>query len=89
MTTPIDAHDERTGYCRMLGHHLPFGYCRTGTGNLPCSKILDCWFETFDIRAFIQEHFTKEEIESFTAPPKPKVHTILDLIEQAKRRVEG
>ena len=86
MTDPIDAHDERTLYCRMLGHHLSFAYCRTGTGDLPCRKIFDCWFETWDIREFVEAHYTAEQVAAFTAPPKPKIHTILDLIEQAKKR---
>ena len=86
MTTPINTHDERTLYCRMLGHHLAFAYCRTGTGPKPCARILDCWFETFDIESFLREHFTDQEIAAFTAPPKPKVQTLLELIEQAKKR---
>ena len=33
----------------MLGHDLTFAYCRAPAKQLPCRKILDCWFETFDV----------------------------------------
>ncbi len=84
----IGEHDEREGYCRMLGHRLGFGYCRTVNGGMPCHKVLDCWFEQFSVREFIREHYTAEQVESFLAPPKPRMQSLLELIEQAKKRTE-
>lgn len=82
----IEKFDEKNGYCRKLGHHLNFKYCRTERGGEPCAKIFDCWYEKFDIRKFMQEHFTAESQENLTRPAPPKAHTILDLIQQAQAR---
>lgn len=79
--------DDKEGYCRMLGHHLRFSYCRSCREGLPCFKILDCWFEKFDVRKFIEENFSAEEIEQFLKPPKPKVQTLMTLIQQAQERM--
>ncbi len=73
-------------YCRMLGHHLQFSYCRTCRDGLPCFKLLDCWFERFDVEAFVREHYTEEEIRQFLEPPKPKMHTLMELIKKAQTR---
>jgi len=78
--------DEREGYCRMLGHHLRFSYCRTCRDGLPCYKIMDCWFEKFDVRTFVEENYTALEIESFLQPPQPKMQTLMTLIQQARER---
>lgn len=80
--------DERECYCRILGHHLHFSYCRSLSEGYPCYKVLDCWFEKFDIRRFIHENFTDEEIERFLQAPKPKVQTLMTLIEEAKSRMK-
>ncbi len=69
----------------MLGHHVPFSFCRAQADGRPCRKILDCWFEKFDIRSFLSEHFTQEQIDAFLTPPKPKMATLLELIEKAKQ----
>lgn len=84
----VSEFDGKECYCRILGHHLHFSYCRSLKDGYPCYKVLDCWFEKFDIRKFIQESFTAEEIESFLQAPKPKVHTLMALIEKAKSRMK-
>jgi hypothetical protein len=84
MDVKIEAHDRCEAYCRMLGHSVPFRYCRGVADGLPCRKILDCWFECFDVAAFVKEHYTAEQIESVLAPPKPKMTSLVELIERAK-----
>jgi hypothetical protein len=84
----IDRYDELEGYCRMLGHHLSFQYCRTVADGLPCGKILDCWFEKIDAAAFVQEHYSEAERERIFAPPKPKVASLLELIENARKETK-
>ncbi len=79
-----DQHDSIEDYCRMLGHHLSFGYCRTMANGTPCFKILDCWFENFDVKSFIEEHYEPEEIKAFLTPPKPKMASLVELIQKAK-----
>lgn len=81
----LQEHDNRVIYCRMLGHQVPFSYCRQGASGQPCRRIFDCWFQTFDIETFIQAHFTQSHIEAFLTPAKPKLTTLLELIQQAKK----
>lgn len=70
----------------MLGHEITFAYCRTPGSDIPCRKIFDCWWETFDITAFIKKYYDKETLQMLTAPPQPKTSSLLDLIEQARQR---
>jgi hypothetical protein len=81
----IERYDELEGYCRMLGHHLSFRYCRTMAEGLPCGKIVDCWFEKIEIEAFVREHYSEAERERIFAPPKPKVTSLLEIIENARK----
>jgi len=72
----------------MLGHEVPFSYCREPGKDLPCRKILDCWFETFDVDGFIHTFYTDDQIEQMLAPPADKLLTIVELIQQAKDRAK-
>ena len=49
----IDAHDSREQRCRMLGHAVPFGYCRQLPEGRPCRLIVDCWQGLLDVHAFL------------------------------------
>ena len=80
----IDQHDNKRIYCRMLGHEVPFAYCRQGASGRPCRKIFDCWFETFEIEQFMRDHFTEEQISALLAPPKPKMLSLVELIRRAQ-----
>ncbi|MDD5204058.1 MAG: hypothetical protein PHS17_01480 [Desulfobacterales bacterium] len=72
--------------CRKLGHEVPFSYCRCECGGLPCSKTIDCWYDHFLVEDFFRTELKPEEWDRvFVNPPKPKVLTLVDLIEQAKR----
>ncbi len=75
--------DSNTGYCRMLGHDVPFSYCRIVKDGLPCFIILDCWFERIQIQEYLTFNYTQEEIETFLERPKPKVATLFELIQKA------
>lgn len=85
----ITQHDDKRMHCRMLGHEITFAYCRQTAGAQPCRKVLDCWFETFDVEAFARQHFTAEQISAIVSPPKPKMASIIELIEQAKRSMQA
>ena len=86
--TPNIDFDDEDCYCRILGHRLSFSYCRSCQEGAPCFKILDCWFDKFDVRKFIEENYSAEEIERFLQPPKPKVQTLMTLIQQAQKRMK-
>ncbi|MBN1436597.1 MAG: hypothetical protein JW936_05955 [Sedimentisphaerales bacterium] len=89
----IDQNDQRTRRCPRLGHEINFEYCRKGsrvTGrDCPCRKILDCWFETFDVQAFMLENYGPEIIEQITALPQPKITSLIDLIQQAQQAAKN
>lgn len=84
----LEDHDNQTIYCRMLGHEVPFAYCRQGAGAIPCRKIFDCWYHMFDIQAFMKEHFTEDQINHILSPPKPKMTTLIELIQQAQENAK-
>ena len=78
--------------CRRLGHEVTFGYCRQETRGKPCRLILDCWWEQFDVRAFLHAHLSAEEMAQVAragaTPPPAKVVSLFDLIQQAKDRLK-
>ena len=79
--------------CRRLGHEVTFGYCRQETGGKPCRLILDCWWERFDVRGFLQAHLSEEAMaqveRASTSPPPSKVLSLVEMIEQAKQRLSS
>ena len=89
MSDDITVHDARTHRCPMLGHDVPFAYCRAPARELPCRKVFDCWWETFDVEGFVRAHFREEDIEAILAPPAPKVATLVDLIRRARQADVG
>jgi hypothetical protein len=70
----------------MLGHEVKFRYCREPGAPLPCRKIFDCWWETFDVRQFIDAHYSEEQIKQVLAPRADKMTSLVDLIQQARER---
>lgn len=77
--------------CCRLGHEVAFGYCRQEMGGRPCRLILDCWWERFDVRAFLCAHLPEEVMANVekanTSPPPSKMVSLLDLIQQTKTRL--
>jgi hypothetical protein len=77
--------------CPRLGHELTFGYCRQETRGKPCRLILDCWWEQFDVRAFLQAQLSAEAMgqveRACAAPPPSKVLSLLDIVQQARDRL--
>ena len=85
MSVDVTQHDHRRRRCPRLGHEVSFAYCREPAQRLPCRKILDCWFETFDVDRFVRAVLTDEEVAQVLAPPKDRMLSILEIIERAKR----
>ena len=85
----IEEHDASILYCPQLGGEIPFRYCRTVNGNLPCRRIMVCWEFRIEISKFLGDHYSVDEIERALAPPtRTRLDTILELIEEAKKRKE-
>jgi hypothetical protein len=83
-TPPGDDYEIR---CPRLGHPVAFSYCRIEGKGLPCFKIMDCWYEHFMIEDFLRQELEPDEWERvFNKPKKPKVLTLIELIEEAKKR---
>jgi len=54
---------------------------------LPCFKTLDCWFNHFLVEEHLRQELTSDEWEKiFNSPLKPKMISLVELIEQAKKR---
>jgi hypothetical protein len=78
--------DERSIRCPRLGHQIFFSYCLHENGKRPCFKILDCWHSRFDVEQYLKERLTQEEWKkTFEKSGKPKILTLVELIEQAKK----
>ncbi|KPK75982.1 MAG: hypothetical protein AMJ79_08855 [Phycisphaerae bacterium SM23_30] len=82
----VTQHDERVRRCRKLGHEVSFRYCRQELGGLPCGRIIDCWFETFDVENFLCQFYSSEQIRQILAPPPAKLSSIIEMIQQAQER---
>ena len=78
--------DQLEVYCRRLGHEVSFIYCRTQGEARPCHHILNCWHERIPIKQYARTHFTEEELQAILAPPPPKIVSLWEQIEKAKRR---
>lgn len=86
MATSTDDLERR---CPRLGHRVPFQYCLDfgNEGPLPCWKVIDCWWEFFDIRSYLKDHFSEEDVSTLeNAQPKPKIMSLIELADQAKKR---
>jgi len=82
----IEEHDQKTRRCPMLGHELAFSYCRHPGQETPCRRIFDCWWERFDIAAFMQAHYDPDILAEIRRPRQSKVASLAELIERAQKR---
>ncbi|CCK79674.1 MULTISPECIES: hypothetical protein [Desulfobacula] len=81
--------DDFTIRCPRLGHQINFSYCRSENSGDPCFKTLDCWYPHFDVHAYLKNSLKKDEFKKiFLNKAKPKVLSLFELIEQAKKRKE-
>jgi hypothetical protein len=83
-----NSHDELERRCPRLGGPVTFAYCRCGdTGDEPCFKIFDCWWERFDVVSVMRRRLSPEAFERLCqSRPAPKITSLLDVIAQAKAR---
>ncbi len=73
--------------CPRLGHQITFSYCRVESRGLPCFRIVDCWCEHFMVEDILRKELKPEEWEKvFNRPVKPKILSLVELIEEAKKR---
>jgi len=74
--------------CPRLGSPVTLSYClKCNDSPLPCGKVIDCWWEFFDIKSYLEKNLSTEDFQELVnQKPKDKVTSILELIEQAKNR---
>ena len=77
--------------CPRLGGDVTFAYCKCcEREQTACFKIFDCWWERFDVVAHLRTRLSPQEFEALAArrTPPNKVAGLVDLIRQARERVE-
>jgi hypothetical protein len=75
--------------CPRLGGPVGFGYCLRCELEQPCFKVVDCWWETFDIVQYLKDHLSGEQFERvMNARPKPKISALVEVIAQARQRMQ-
>ena len=73
--------------CPRLGGPVGFKYFMSGVGENPCAKVVDCWWETFDIVQYLRDNLSEDQFNRvLNARPRPKVASLVELIAQAKKR---
>jgi hypothetical protein len=74
--------------CPRLGGPVTFEYCRTCSNTEQhCWKIIDCWWEHFDIVTYLKNNLPEDQFDRLVnAQPKPKISSLVDLVEQIKKR---
>lgn len=79
--------------CPRLGSAVSFKYCAmSGEDDGFCWKILDCWWEIFDVEGYLKARLPEAEFQRLmkTADkPVNKVASILSIIEKAKQSASG
>ena len=58
-------------------------------GELPCLRIISCWYPFFPIEQYLKETMTAESWNAFVGQmPKDKITTLIELFEAAKKRAQ-
>lgn len=83
--TEIQNYDGQEIYCRKLGHHLHFEYCRQEKQSLPCAAVKRCWNSRIPVEEFLACSFPQADVSYLNEPHIPKINTILDIIRKAQK----
>ena len=80
-------HDHKLTRCPKLGDEINFAYCLREGGDLPCSRIIQCWFRSFDVTSFLKNQLNDNEWSRFTGEQSGnKVASLIEIIEKTKRQ---
>ena len=77
--------------CPLLGGLVQFSYCKScGESPRVCFRILDCWWEYFDVASYLKSSLAPEEFATLkTAKPPSKVNSLIGLIQKAKQNTKS
>jgi hypothetical protein len=84
-------HDHIKRRCPRLGDIISFSYCRAcEEDGRPCPKALDCWWEHFDVVGYFRRTLSAEAFDRLsTSRPPEKITSLVDLIQQARKRCKS
>lgn len=73
--------------CPRLGGPVNFGYCRReGSNDQPCFKVLDCWWQRFDVADHLASCLPREVFDALSQHrPRAKITSLIDLITAAQK----
>ena len=80
----MDQYDNQEIYCRKLGHHLYFSYCRKENMNVPCTRIISCWQQRMNVSEYLSIFYRDFQKDHRSAEPVPKLTSILEIVNQVK-----
>ncbi len=81
----MDQYDDKTIRCPRVGGEVNFRFCRFENNMLPCRWIVGGWEMRVDMNKFMTDHYSKEEMDRIFTPPRPKIESLLNLVEDAKK----
>jgi hypothetical protein len=84
-----EQYDDKTMRCPRVGGEITFRFCRFENNMLPCRFIAGCWQGQMDIEAFLDEHYSEEDLNRIFAPPKPKMESLVNLMEKVKKEKQN
>jgi len=85
----VDKYDQLELRCARLGGEVKYSYCRKEGGELPCLRIISCWYPFFPVEQHLRETMTAESWDAFVGQmPKDKVTTLIELIDAAKKHAQ-
>jgi hypothetical protein len=86
---PETPHEDKERRCPKLGGPVSFSYCRVESQGKPCSRSIQCWSRIFDVESYFRINMDDQEFcECFKDQGRPKLVTLVDLIEQARQRLK-
>ncbi len=78
--------------CPRLGSPISFQYCLiSGEDDAICWKVLDCWWEIFDVEGYLKKNMSETDFNELMAraeKPKNKISSIIEIAEKAKKKLE-
>ncbi len=84
-------YDQLERRCPRLGGPVRFAYCRAaGENGKRCFKVFDCWWEYFDVVAFMRQCLSAGDFEQLIQTRAPdKTASLVEIINQARRRMDS
>ncbi|MFC1533958.1 hypothetical protein ACFL7M_11405 [Thermodesulfobacteriota bacterium] len=85
----IEQYDDKTIRCPRIGGDVNFMFCRSENNMLPCRFLVGCWQRRLNVKEFLDEHYAKEDLARVFVPPKPKIESLMEMINEVKKGEKG